>query len=71
MPTTTITLSPERWERLCAALQQFRDPEEYPDETDVQLARRWFRLVAQDVVWAFERDQQGVSAVPDFDMVVE
>lgn len=71
MTTMMITLTPERWGRLRAALQQFRDPEEYPDETDADLARRWLRMMAQDVVWGWERDQQGVSAIPDFDMVVE
>lgn len=72
MPSMTITITPEKWTRLAAALQQFRDEEEHPGETNEDLARRWFKMQAHGLVWSHERDHQGSdNAVPDFEMEIE
>jgi len=72
MPSMTLTISADKWTRLSAALQQFRDEEHYPGETDAELAKRWLRMVGHDLVWSYERDHQGSdNAVGDWDMDVE
>ena len=72
MPSMTVTITTEQWARLSAALQRYRNGEEHPGETDLQLARRWLKTRAHSEVWSHEREKQGTdNAVPDFDMEVE
>ena len=72
MPSMTITLTSDQWERLKPAIQRHRNEAEFPGETDIDLARRWILNNAKGEVWSYELTHQGSdNAVPDFEMGVE
>ena len=72
MPSITITITADQWERLQPAIQKHREEQEFPDETDMALARRWILNHAKSEVWTHELRTTGSdNAVPDFTMGVD